>query len=740
MTTDIRAVEEPIYEVAIECEKQFEKQIARFNQVGDGNGAALLTELSQQFSVWANSMKVFVDGDLCLDRKLQGHTEIQDQVLRGLDLMQANLTYVHMRDVSSEREELEGSSPSQPPRLSLENVEAVASSHGDLGGTSDIWATSSHLEEDLAEGYQLRDIEETAPEGDEAITWDHIRGEESSPIDEFLHQAAEQGAFQSHSDEHKNRAAETLWISDSAGINPQEKDEVDELNGEAERLLRRGGINDLCGSLITYDKQTDIWLFHSLTAADYFKTTHCDIGKAFAFVAMACLKFLITDPCALNKTTCRCAGTATPSSELATKQHPCTLIRSHAIRFVQETEKSSTSHDERLRALEKRFLGSPQFSSTAYQTWAKTWGKIVLTNENYLEPVSSPLFAMAAFGLQRLLSDWWLDHETDLDIRNAQGNSILNLANIHGQDEIRHVITSRDPEIWFDKLDPYAVSGQDSRHGISNERPSTGRYTIERLGYPDHPSRPVSSVSRMSRSKRRSRGSSKRSLLQPEPLSFLFIVNKLQIKEPEMDGYHNLIPPSSPSGYAGEVPSKVMRYFNGQVSEAAGYSWHRDSVDTTGCLFCVDGSGNYIMDPETGSYVSAQEYNTFTVFACNPLLPIMLTNTDPLIYRSSWDLLRIFHPLGIQSGLSQVVSLESPMAAGPGPVRYVAGKSPSWMPGLIPKTYRNPSSQAPTSSGLGGELPVILGLMALNAFPSSGGENEIQLLPKMTRTEHPKYE
>lgn len=93
MAADMKEGEEPIYDVAIECEKLFENQIARFNQAGEGNGAALLTELSQQFSTWANSMKVFVDGDLSLDRKLQGHAEIQDQVLRGLDLMRANLAY-----------------------------------------------------------------------------------------------------------------------------------------------------------------------------------------------------------------------------------------------------------------------------------------------------------------------------------------------------------------------------------------------------------------------------------------------------------------------------------------------------------------------------------------------------------------------------------------------------------------------------------------------------------------------
>lgn len=167
-----------------------------------------------------------------------------------------------------------------------------------------------------------------------------------------------------------------------------------------------------------------------------------------------------------------------------------------------------------------------------------------------------------------------------------------------------------------------------------------------------------------------------------------------------------------------------MRYLDGEVSEAVGYHWYRDSSDAKGYLFRLDTSGNYILDPSTDSYMAAQEYKTFAVFACNPLLPIMVTDMDPLVYESHWDLLRIFHSRGIQSGLSQVVTLQSPMADGQGPVRYVAGKSPSWVPGLIPETYRNPSSHAPASLGLGGELPVILGLMALNERPLSRGQNE----------------
>ncbi|KAH7254686.1 hypothetical protein B0J15DRAFT_494753 [Fusarium solani] len=126
MATELLDIEKSICDIAVECEELFEVQIARFNNAGDQNGAALIAELGHQFSAWANSMRVFEKASLNLDRKLQGHPEIQDQVLRGLDLMQANLAYVHMQDVSSEEGRVEDSSPSHSLRLSIENVKAVS--------------------------------------------------------------------------------------------------------------------------------------------------------------------------------------------------------------------------------------------------------------------------------------------------------------------------------------------------------------------------------------------------------------------------------------------------------------------------------------------------------------------------------------------------------------------------------------------------------------------------------------
>ncbi|KAI8715095.1 hypothetical protein NCS52_01016300 [Fusarium sp. LHS14.1] len=214
---------------------------------------------------------------------------------------------------------------------------------------------------------------------------------------------------------------------------------------------------------------------------------------------------------------------------------------------------------------------------------------------------------------------------------------------------------------------------------------------------------------------------------QAPALSFLFLINKLVIQEPERDEYYHHIPPRYPEKYAGEVASKVMRYSNGEVSEARGYYWYRDEQNPAGQLARLDQGRNVMVDPATGYYVFAEEYKTFAVAACNPLLPIMVVQTDPWVYQTNWELLRIFHPPH-SPGRSQVVTLESNMGPGGAPVRYVAGRSPSWMPGLLPRTYRSPTSHAPASTGLGGELPIVLGLMALCADKVSNSNDAINRL------------
>ncbi|KAI8654177.1 hypothetical protein NCS56_01374300 [Fusarium sp. Ph1] len=682
-------------------------------------------------------------------------------------------------ELSSDGDSISGETDDQLSR--------IASSQRDLYERTNVSAASSHDGEEVGEARDLQDPQDVVPDHDEVITWDHIRSGEDDTIDGFLHQAVEHGAFQSHLSQntatdtlHTNinvekkpeeqpeltsqRAEQTLgWFSANTAANlwepfrslfqptkhiatqpkqalPQPKesllddeeachiawkaferlpehkqrlamrafqwtlcsyepmntqelsmamlidphsDEVDELAGEDERLLRIGGIGGLCGSLLNYDVQRDIWHFKHPSAAEYFKTKRCYIGEAFSFVAMACLKFLTTDPCAAGKTRCECGGNAAPSFQPDTKQPLCTFIRAYTLGYVQKVENQPTYHDARLTVLEKRFLGSPQSSSLAYQTWAKTWGETALEDGNYLKPVSSPLFCMATFGLQRLLLDWWIDPRTGLNLCNDQGNSLLDLTDIYSHDAIRRLIVSRNITLSPGESDPPSMFPQDNYGSLDlvPERSSPS--------YNFTPRRPW--ASRRARSSFRGRRGSSRSRRGQDGLSFLFVVNKLLISEPEEDSYGSLIPPRSPKQYLGEIPSTVMRYYDGEVSEAVGYQWYRDPDAPTGYLLRYDGEMNW----------------------------------DPLLYLSNWELLRVHHPREVRVGLSQITTSGSPveMDAG-GPLRYVAGKSPSWMPALIPSSYCNPYSDAPDSRGLGGELAIILGLMALTERPKGPTENE----------------
>ncbi|KAJ4327401.1 hypothetical protein N0V84_002172 [Fusarium piperis] len=245
-------------------------------------------------------------------------------------------------EVSSDKESVSGKTDDQLSR--------VASSRDDLGERSDISATSSYPGE-LAEGYQLQHLEDTVPDHDEIITWDDVCGKEDVRVDDILQPAVKQGAFQSWTNSKDERslyekdeqapldteAYAIAWRAFERRLSKREQhlsqrafqwvlcshdslstpelsmamlidpnsDEVDELNGEAERLLRKGGIKDLCGSLLSLDPEHDIWGFKHHAAADYFTANHCDYSQACAFVGMACLKFLITDPCVANKTNCR---------------------------------------------------------------------------------------------------------------------------------------------------------------------------------------------------------------------------------------------------------------------------------------------------------------------------------------------------------------------------------------------------------------------------------------------------
>jgi len=92
MATSGKEIEEPVFLLAEECENLF-------NQAHPGFGASfpdhnpLFEDYQERFSAWAAYMGVFAKSSLCLDRRLRRHPDLQDLVIRYLDIVKINLSF-----------------------------------------------------------------------------------------------------------------------------------------------------------------------------------------------------------------------------------------------------------------------------------------------------------------------------------------------------------------------------------------------------------------------------------------------------------------------------------------------------------------------------------------------------------------------------------------------------------------------------------------------------------------------
>ncbi|KAK6075500.1 hypothetical protein SCUP515_05933 [Seiridium cupressi] len=194
--------------------------------------------------------------------------------------------------------------------------------------------------------------------------------------------------------------------------------------------------------------------------------------------------------------------------------------------------------------------------------------------------------------------------------------------------------------------------------------------------------------------------------------NFLFVVNELNLNPeypPAADRWGNIIPPETPNGYAQETVGQVFRYRNGRVTLEEIYIWYRPDLGDRGDIGYwtqdTDEAGNAlpVFNPLTA-------YSTFSIFNCGPFLPCVYGIGDVSEDQGDFDGCRAlhFHHTG---GVSQ--------ASPNGSCKYVAGRNASFIDGLISAAYRNVEAHAPRSTGLGGEVGLIIGCMALSQSPGT---------------------
>ncbi|KAF4120650.1 hypothetical protein GMORB2_2653 [Geosmithia morbida] len=211
-------------------------------------------------------------------------------------------------------------------------------------------------------------------------------------------------------------------------------------------------------------------------------------------------------------------------------------------------------------------------------------------------------------------------------------------------------------------------------------------------------------------------------------LSFLFVINDIAISRSEEDTWGQARPPTDMQSYSRELESSVMRYKNGKIEELPAYQFvfERDPDTGIGAIYQLNqrNCGKQSDWPHRGDLKPIPTYKTCTMFACHPFMPYVMvpsdatihdTRTGPPIDDFTWRPLRFRFPLssrGIITGVSQAV-FTSHDDTHP-TYSYVAGRNPSWVPSLLPPTYVNPLVKRP-SRGLGGDVSILLGLMAFSA-------------------------
>jgi hypothetical protein len=199
-------------------------------------------------------------------------------------------------------------------------------------------------------------------------------------------------------------------------------------------------------------------------------------------------------------------------------------------------------------------------------------------------------------------------------------------------------------------------------------------------------------------------------------ISFLFCVNEFDIDfetAPLTDQWLNYMPPTDPIYYRGEYPGTVFRYRAGTIAPAPNYVWSRSNMGEEGRISYVDPTTGFIT-------IALGPYKTETIFSCSAHLPIITLQSDASLgsslpsgaqYENSED--DIYKWTMLHFASSEGISLANSRRQG---CTCIAGKNASWIPSLVPRVFENTyRHETQRSRGLGGDLPVVIGLMAFHA-------------------------
>ncbi len=231
----------------------------------------------------------------------------------------------------------------------------------------------------------------------------------------------------------------------AAACQDPETEDVDNIDIDIDTVL------GACCNLLVVDQQLKICKFSHLSVQEYFENHHWGYAKSNALIAKVCLTLLNHPIYQLQDIDDIDEGFSSDASCLLT------YARFHWATHVQEYGESDI--DSHLVSRLKKFLGSLNESSPAYQNWYSSIEKHFASDRSFyfgmplyriykeLSPSSRSILSISVFGFHAVISDWWTVASVYVEQTNCKGTTPLQLASIGGFIAVIQELTGREADV-----------------------------------------------------------------------------------------------------------------------------------------------------------------------------------------------------------------------------------------------------------------------------------------------------
>ncbi|KAJ5721659.1 uncharacterized protein N7483_009593 [Penicillium malachiteum] len=243
-----------------------------------------------------------------------------------------------------------------------------------------------------------------------------------------------------------------------------------------EDKLDEEGLLSVCNNFLTLDTKSKVWRFTHLSVMEYLESKeHWSLPSAHCHVSVACLSYFNSaydrDFPEMSKMINPDEGKEVSLEEREEsddgfgRYHPFHVyMRQYWMYHVRQVEDTK---EKKLASLLKRFLGSPEESSSMYRTWnhisaedmsffmyddqvrfygTKYLGGTELSSADVSE-ARFAIFGMCGFGFESILSGWWETADYEVSRTNIRGHSLLCLAAMAGSVPICKTLVERGANV-----------------------------------------------------------------------------------------------------------------------------------------------------------------------------------------------------------------------------------------------------------------------------------------------------